>query len=982
MLCSCFRQQVWINLLICLALIASLGGLTPARAGVSGPAYIITVNDTGDGNIKNSTITLREALLLARGGTTATGTNHSLNDAEKNQITGCTFTGSSNNWSTNVGCGAGYEDTIQFTGMGVGSFIHLALPLTPVSDSGAATNVDGGTVLPFIDATGIGAGDAWTISSNNNTITNIAVYGAPQGSNLTVSGSSNLLDGLISYSANANGIHITGNNNTLNNAKIGVSYLVTCLANHGQGILIDGGASGDTVKNSVIGCNDGNGVQISASASAGNHVIGPNNKIGVDLSGSGDRGNGLSGIWVASNNNQVTGNQIGFNGTDGLDLNGNFNVVISNTVASNTNEGIYLFGTAFFNYLGCTNLCGQVFGNRLTGNGHYGISIYGSSSFNIGVGNQIGFAADGVTADGNLLGGIYIANAHDNIIGGAGAQANYIAGNQGTGVVLNALAYNNKLYGNYIGLSKYNSGLRQMPNLGRGVEVLNGAHDNQIGNQAAAGQGNFIYYNNLEGVLILGSSTVKNQVNANEIYFNHFAGVKIDSTAHDNIIGKDASRQNIISKTASGSGVVLSNGVYSNTVGYNIIGSGVSLATLAPNDQAGVLILGGAHDNHIGGSGAAGQWFNHILYNGRTGVTIQDSATQNNDIIGNVIGGNLWAGVLITATAHDNRLLNNSIGFESGEVSQGNLQYGVYLDGGAYQNIIGDKSGPNKICDNQMMGVNLYGSTTSYNKVNANQICNNDFSGVMLGLGANHNTIGADLSNANTIYGNQNFGVLADAASFNSISYNKIGINGALPAPNAWAGVMMVNSSHDNLVFANTIAYNGRQGVQIMGSATTKNEFTLNTIFNNGRDGILEGSGVSGNWWSHVIMYGNNGLGIDRNGGDDTQNIMNVPYPSITSANTVGGTTTIKGSGLQSVVGTSTVSVEVYSVAINPLGFAEGMAYLGSASTLGNGSWTLVTSTVSPHCYVAFETITIGGVSTSSEFGRSTCGLFMPYLKR
>jgi len=987
----------WINLFVCLCTLVSLLAAAPVRAEVDGPAYIITVNSAGEANIKDSNITLREALLITRGGTTAQGLGRTLSDSEKAQISSCTFTGSTNSWSTSVGCGAGYEDVINFGGLGFYPVIPISLPLPAINDT-AITTLDGGVTIPYINAAGIGAGDALTISSNNNILKNIGIYAAPNGSNILVSGNYNSLQYLHSSSAKTNGVHITGSHNTLDNTFIGLSVLNTCQGNQGHGVLIDGDSQYNTIQNSVISCNTGYGIHIPSSVihPDGFHTIGPNVEIGTDLTGTSIQGNSLVGLNIGSNKNLVVSSTVRYNTLDGIAISGNLNSVMTSTLTTNSGSGLLLSGTAYMNFIGCNYLCGKLGGNRISGNGRYGIEMASTAvnadvRSNLIAANHIGINDTGILPEGNALGGILIDGAHDNILGGTDLYGNSIAGNLRSGVILDHAAYNNHLKRNYIGISRTGNSYAAVANQWRGIHLLNGAHHNEIG---AGSYENMIEHNGLDGIFLVGSATANNTIDGNRVAANGAAGIRIDSSAHDNIVGSSAANFNLITDN-SGPGVILSNLANNNLIAYNYIGVDYPTPNNAPN-LYGIQIISGAHHNTIGGvPGVLGQKMNIIQSNSKDGVYLDGPTTTLNTISNNVIANNT-NGIVITNTANTNSIMGNYIGLLINLNAAGNHLYGIRITGGAYENKIGSPGGGNLVSDSGYPGIVMDGAATSYNRVNNNIVYANQFAGLAVGDSAHHNIIGATLSEANDFIKNHGYGAdIGSSAHDNTISYNNIGVSSGVLADfdpnspsivstgNEVAGVYVHGAAHDNRFFNNTVANNFTEGFFIANSGTTNNEFTLNWVHDNNLDGILETSEAAGNWWSHVLMWGNNGLGIDKSGQPDTLNTLNRPTRlRIDSAVSANGLMTIKGFATGSVINTKSVKVELYTAALNPAGFAEGQTYLGEAYTLANGSWTITTAIPATGCYVAFETITILGMSTSSEFSRSTCALFTPFIRR
>src|SRR5205085_7595353 len=85
-----------------LATVANAAQFAPAAGGT------LTVNSSADNVISDTVLTLREALLIARGGTggdgVTTGLARKLSVAERAQTSGCTFASLSDNTITG-GCG-------------------------------------------------------------------------------------------------------------------------------------------------------------------------------------------------------------------------------------------------------------------------------------------------------------------------------------------------------------------------------------------------------------------------------------------------------------------------------------------------------------------------------------------------------------------------------------------------------------------------------------------------------------------------------------------------------------------------------------------------------------------------------------------------------------------------------------------------------------------------------------------------------------
>src|SRR5581483_10011137 len=96
-------------------LMCALALTNSALAATSVTGGTFHVNSTADNLDKDNFITLREAMLIARGGTGANGLNRHVSTAEKKLLNGCTFIYDGNNkdWYTDNKCGKG-SDTIVF----------------------------------------------------------------------------------------------------------------------------------------------------------------------------------------------------------------------------------------------------------------------------------------------------------------------------------------------------------------------------------------------------------------------------------------------------------------------------------------------------------------------------------------------------------------------------------------------------------------------------------------------------------------------------------------------------------------------------------------------------------------------------------------------------------------------------------------------------------------------------------------------------
>ncbi len=246
--------------------------------------------------------------------------------------------------------------------------------------------------------------------------------------------------------------------------------------------------------------------------------------------------------------------------------------------------------------------------------------------------------------------------------------------------------------------------------------------------------------------------------------------------------------------------------------------------------SGGLSIERGAQHNVIGGDrtkgiGPTGQG-NVISGNGETGVAIFDPGTNDNLIVGNYIGTDVFGsspipnlrGVVISdAAAH------NILGGTAG--GQGNLISGNQIDGVV---IVGVECVGNKILGNYV-GTDASGT----------EAIGNGEAGVWIGEGAQHNVVGGSApGERNVISGNRDNGVVVDRAMHNTISGNYIGTDasGTAAVGNGNIGVVLAWGAQHNLVGGatpqqrNVISSNGNVGVSIANRDTMNNTLSGNYI--------------------------------------------------------------------------------------------------------------------------------------------------------
>ncbi|HMN29010.1 MAG TPA: hypothetical protein PKE45_12735, partial [Caldilineaceae bacterium] len=292
--------------MILIPLLALLAPAKPVYANPDTPSaggtFVVGLSNE-DNNQADIGLTLREALLLARGGTGPNGLNRGLDIGETLGVSGCHMgiDGGSGKAVILDGCGEGVVDTIKFSTYGGYDVFEVHATLPAISDS-APTIIDGtgASLTPIIDLSANQMTQGLTVNSSNNIIKGIIVRGGrcnngvycPALYGLGLNGDNNMVSNLSIRNIQGSGIFIEGEGNIIDGVGVGVpaGNLAICppfLPGFNSGVAGDGiyfstGAKNNTVRNSRIGCNGsaehGDGIHITS----GNQgtVIGPNNRIG------------------------------------------------------------------------------------------------------------------------------------------------------------------------------------------------------------------------------------------------------------------------------------------------------------------------------------------------------------------------------------------------------------------------------------------------------------------------------------------------------------------------------------------------------------------------------------------------------------------------------------------------------------------------------------------------------------------------------
>jgi hypothetical protein len=672
----------------------------------------------------------------------------------------------------NVNTSADAANAIQFNFTATQPVLIPVLSALPTFTSQVTITVTAGTAPVQIDGTGL-----------TGSVNGLAFGGTPGGS----SSSGSVVNGTFVNAATHDiGLFITGfsgdailltsNNNQVQNVALGLAANQQPTPNR-DGVEITG-------QHNTIGLN---------AANKGN-VISGNSRFGIFMDG------------LPSQNNLVQNNFIGTN-------------FAGSASRANSQDGVAIFGGATNNTVGAIG--GPNNQNVISGNGRFGVGISDSGTVNNQVtGNLMGLDATGVTQVPNAFDGVAVYNgASANTVGGTVAgSGNTISGNSrfgvslfGTGVFLNLVANNT------IGLNTQATPLATQ-NGADGIAIYNGAANNTIGGAAGgAATPNVVSGNGRFGIFISGATSSNNRILGNFVgtdlsgtktFGNTFDGVAIQDGTGNTVGGSSATPGNANIVSANNRfGVYLFGNATGNVVLGNKVGTDMGGGAALPNLFDGVALLAGASNNQIGLSGA-GQ--------------------------GNQISGNSRFGVYMTsnggATVTGNILQNNLIGTNAaGAAALGNVFDGVFLGGGANNNVVGQG---NVISGNQRIGV-LITAAANGNSVTGCKIgvgvdgttaLGNVYDGVQLNSGAKNNTIGGTSANASNIIVNSQKGdgvfIRNSGTNGNVIQNNFIGVLAdKTAAPNFSDAVGIVDSAANNTI-GGTVTGTGNT---ISGKDTTGN---------------------------------------------------------------------------------------------------------------------------------------------------------------
>jgi PKD repeat protein len=241
-----------------------------ARPLAGEPGGTLTVNSPLDNNIADDVLTLREAILIAIGGTGPTGVNRPLTPQEAAATASCQYDA---NWNIIGHCGAGKDDIIQFGSNA--TFIQPVADLPPITDTGMTT-ISGQVGGSYVTIDGSGALHGFDLQSNTNVVqrlslTNMSNYA------VHVSSSGNLVANLVITNVAGSGIILNGgSNNRIFAVQVGASDTAPCVPGgvSGSGIVLSGASTGNDVTESRLRCNGQYGILLDGAGTISNTIRG------------------------------------------------------------------------------------------------------------------------------------------------------------------------------------------------------------------------------------------------------------------------------------------------------------------------------------------------------------------------------------------------------------------------------------------------------------------------------------------------------------------------------------------------------------------------------------------------------------------------------------------------------------------------------------------------------------------------------------
>ncbi len=687
-----------------------------------------------------------------------------------------------------------------------------------------------------------------------------------------------------------------------------------------SGILIGshGGTYNTKVQSNYIGTNiDGTvavpnrfGVFISSSGNliGGVNLLGLPDGMGLPpgnlIAGNSSVGINISGydvneqtIWYASNNT-IQGNLIGTDKT------------------GNAKLGTQSFGIQAKRYRNLTIGGGAGAGNCISGN-TTGIDLRVGLTSTIIQGNMIGTNKQGLGKPNLGNGsGIRTDGVSGLVIGGVSNGArppgNIISGNTSDGI--NTVRTDSTIQGNFIGLDRRGAAL---PNSGNGISI-------SLGFAASGGT-------------ITGTSG------------NGVGPITITSNGHNLETGQRVTIQGVLGNTnANGTFTitVIDGNTFSlngTTGNGNYGGGGTWAAVYTPAVKASVTIGGTAQ-----GAG------NTIGSNGKDGIYVSGGGNTGLVILGNIVGLDPF-GAAVRANQvgiHLDGVNAATVGSAAApNIVSGNQQQGILVERGYGNRVIGNKVGSDKTGQTALvntaaairvtgaLGATVVRDNTGFHGKGVASVESVNNTGTLNNIAVGNNRIiqepaapggmGASLlmENSTGVAVAQNIwdtGALLDGTGTfaNWLTGNYVGVDDNNQSyGNTLSGIVVQNGANNNAIGlagnGNTIAFNGEDGVSLLGPDTNGNTLTANNIHDNSGAGVNLVAGTGTALTGNTITNNQQGLVVNA-GVTDTIQDNTITQNTTVDMNLLGGQTTAVGSlgvagtvqqtgGLLDIQGTLTV---------------------------------------------------------------------------
>jgi hypothetical protein len=633
----------------------------------------------------------------------------------------------------------------------------------------------------------------------------------------------------------------------------------------GSGIVLDG-ASSNLIQATFVGVdatgliaagNGGHGIQLTNGAAdnlIGGLTVADRNVIG------GHSDTSFAGVFLVgagTENNTVAGNLIGL-GVDGQTVVGNF------------------YGVRVENASGVNTVGGDVSEARNVISGNVvGAWVANSPGTSIS-GNYIGTDISGLLARGNTNSGVQLIGsagtlggptpAHGNLITGTTGSAHVSLNNSGSGVVIQNNWMGTDATGSAILGPRVQYGIGFNPGAFGSVQIL----DNTIAHVT-----NGIVTNPAQGSHVVRGNRIGTSVDGN-IALPVTFGIGLSSD--DNWIGgTTAEHRNVI--LANNTAITVSgddNEITGNWIG--VYGDGL----VASPSIVGIQMQDGAARTLIGG----------FTSTPGTGA-------------GNVIAGTTFRGIQLTSSSgNETRVRGNIIGLAADGVTDVTIGgEGIRVTGGLNAIIGGDDAADGTI-DGVIQARNIIsgfgavnqagiGFSTSGSNLNTTiqgnyigtditgSLARGNYNGIAVGNGPG-TVIGGTTSGAgNLISGSSQQGVVVSVNGASTIQGNIIGLNAAgnSALPNSW-GILV--STSGNLIGGDT------PGARNVISGNTRGvDISSVTATNNVVQGNYIGTDITG-----LVTVGNSQIGVQVHAG--------------ATNNTIGGSTTLPGTGRGNVIAGNT----------------------------------------------------------------------------